>query len=101
MVDVAIEGRITQQLFHLRRGHLGVGHLAIQGLLEGQFAHGLVDLLLQLSDAALAGIALDDHLYGGLVEGGLGRYRVKARILHLAGNKVTFGYLYLFLGNVA
>ena len=101
LVDVAVEGRLAQQSLQLVGRYLRRGHLAFQLSLVGQFAHGLVDLLLQLSDAALARVLFNNFLYGCLVEGQLRGQRLEARVVEFAGDEVALGNLNLLLGDVA
>ena len=74
LIDVAIEGRLAQQVLERVGGDLGVDlslEVGLHGHVVGQLAHGLVDLLLELAHTALTGVLLDDLLDGGLVELGL------------------------------
>ena len=99
MIDVAIEGGLAQQVFYLRGCNLFVGKFTGFGFLEGQFAESLVHLLLQLSHTALTGILLNNLLNGSLVERQF--LIVQTGILLLLRNKVTFGNLVFFLGDIA
>ena len=101
LVDVAVEGGLAQEAFQVggrnHRVHGDVLHL----LLVGYLAQGLVDLLLQLTHAALAGVLLYYLLQRCLVEPYLGLVALQSRVLQLAGQEVALGYLHLLLGDVA
>ena len=101
MIDVAIEWGLAQQVFDFCRRNLLIVRALLNLALEGNLAEGFVDLLLQLTDTTFARIALDHHLDGCLVESGFQLRHVQTCIFKLARYQVTFGYLNLFLCDIA
>ena len=69
LIDIAIEGRLAQQVFNLCWRDLVVGQLAIRGISYCHLAQGFVDLFFQLAHTALAGVLFNHLFYGSLVEG--------------------------------
>ena len=100
LVDVAVEGRFAQQVLNLVGRHLQVGQLTVLGLAQSQLAEALVNLLLQLTDTALAGILFDNLLDGGFVEVQL-LLCLQSVVLLLLRHEVTLGNLDFLLGDVA
>ena len=99
LIDVSIERRFAQQVFYLCGSDLFVGQFAVLGFLESQLAQRLVDLLLQLADAALTGILLYHLFDGSLVERQL--LVVKTRIVLFLRYQVALGNLQFLFGDVA
>ena len=101
LIDIAVERRFAQQVLDLRRRDLLIIGILLHLAFVGYLAEGLVNLLLQLSHTTLTGIALDDHLDGGLVKRGFHALHVLTRILQFARYQVALGYLDLLLGDIA
>ena len=68
LINIAIEWRFTQKILDLCRGNLLIVGGTLQLALVGNFTEGLVDLLLELTNTALTGITLNNHLDGSLIE---------------------------------
>ena len=101
LVGVAVEGRFAEQALHLRWLHLFERQLSVAGIHERHFAQGLVDLLLQLSDAALAGVLFDDFLQCGLGERRFCFEFSEARVLQFARHEVSLANFHFLLGDIS
>ena len=99
LVDVAIEGWLAQQVFQLRGSNLVEGQLAVRSIFHSHLAQSLVDLLLQLAHATLAGVLLDNLLDGGLVEGQL--LVLQTGVVLLLGHQVALGNLVFLFSDIA
>ncbi len=101
LIDVAIEWRLTQQVFNLRRVDGRGRQFSLQSFAESKLSQGFVNLLFQLSHAALTCILLDNLFQSLLGKLELWVVLVESCVLQLTGNKVAFGYLNLLLGDVS
>ena len=100
LIDVAIERWLAQKPFYGIGRDFLVRQLSVFGLVERQLSEGLVDLLLELSDAAFARVLLNHLLYGGFRELKLA-LRAETRVLLFLRYQVALGNLYLLFGDVA
>ena len=100
LIDIPIKWRFSEQVFNLSRRYFLIAIVIFQLTLVGNLTQRLIDLLLQLSNATLTGVSLNNHLYGGLVECWFHTSSLQAGILQFAWYEMTLGYLVLLLSDI-